>query len=301
MKAYKEITIISGKGGTGKTSLTASFAVLGGKKLVIADCDVDAADMHLLMEPETEHQEAFYSGKTALIKTEGCTHCFKCKKVCRFDAIHVINGDFVVDELNCEGCSYCFHVCPTRTIKMLNARSGTFYISKTRLMNMMVHAKLNIAADNSGKLVTKVRDEAKRIAEENRKKIILVDGPPGIGCPVVASLTGTNLAVIVTEPTISGLHDLRRVVELTAKMKIPTAIIINKADLNPEIRDKIVAEAQALKLHFISELPYSKIFTEAITGGKTVVEYGTNDIQHTIRNSWLKILELLEHQNQTVR
>ncbi len=289
MKAYKEIVVISGKGGTGKTSVTSSFAVLGGEDVVVADCDVDAADMHLLLEPQVLHQEDFYSGKTAVIETEGCVHCFKCKNVCRFDAINVINGDFVVDELNCEGCSYCFHVCPTRTIKMLDALSGKFFISKSRLGSFLVHARLKIAADNSGKLVTKVRDEAKRIAVEQDKNLILVDGPPGIGCPVVASLTGADYAVIVTEPTVSGKHDMNRVAELLEKMKIPAGVIINKADLNTEIRDEIKDMVKKSGMELISELPYDKIFTDAITQGKTVVEYDKGIISKLLENSWEKI------------
>jgi MinD superfamily P-loop ATPase len=292
MKEVKEIVVISGKGGTGKTSLTSSFAVLGGHELVVADCDVDAADMHLLLDPEIKHEEDFYSGKTAVIETEGCVHCYKCKNVCRFDAINVIDGEFVVDELNCEGCSYCFHVCPTRTIKMPDALSGKFFISKSRLGSTLVHARLNIAADNSGKLVTKVRDEAKRVAKEEGKKLILVDGPPGIGCPVVASLTGADLAVIVTEPTVSGEHDLKRVAELVSKMKITAGVIINKADLNTKMTGRIKQLAKELNLTIITELPYDQTFTEAITQGKTIVEYDRGNIKNIIENSWKKIVEL---------
>ena len=290
MKEIAEIVVISGKGGTGKTSLTSSFAVLGGNNLVVADCDVDAADMHLLLNPTILHQEDFYSGKTAMINTDGCTHCYKCKNVCRFEAINIIDGDFVVNGLNCEGCSYCFHVCPTRTITMPDALSGRFYISRSRLGNTLVHARLNIAADNSGKLVTKVREEAKRVAKEENKKIILVDGPPGIGCPVVASLTGTNFAVIVTEPTVSGLHDLERVAELIAKMKIKAGVIINKADLNIQMSEKIKSLATQLNLLVIAELPYDQAFTEAITLGKTIVEYNNSGIKKKIKESWERIL-----------
>ena len=291
MKQFKEIVVISGKGGTGKTSITSSFAVLSGTESVIADCDVDAADMHILLEPEILHEEDFYSGKKALIETEGCVHCFKCKNVCRFDAINVINGDFVVDELNCEGCSYCFHVCPTRTIKMLDALSGKFFISKSRLGSYFVHAKLNIGADNSGKLVAKVRDEAKRIAKEENKKMILIDGPPGIGCPVVASLTGVDFAVVVTEPTVSGKHDLKRVGELLTKMKIPGGVIINKSDLNPGMAEEIKKEMINHNLELISELPFNKIFTDAITQNKTVVEYDNGEIKKLIEQSWEKVVK----------
>jgi MinD superfamily P-loop ATPase len=296
MKEFTEIVIISGKGGTGKTSVTSSFAVLAGQDAVVADCDVDAADMHLLLKPEILHQEDFYSGKTAVIETEGCTHCFKCKKVCRFDAINVINGDFVVDELNCEGCSYCFHVCPTRTIKMLDALSGKFFISRSRLGSPLVHARLNIAADNSGKLVTKVRDEAKRIAREQNKSLIIVDGPPGIGCPVVASLTGADMAVIVTEPTVSGKHDLGRIIELLEKMKLKAGVIINKADLNPEMRDEIKKFIREKGLELIAELPYDKTFTDAIMEGKTVVEYDDGKIKQLLQQSWEKVMKTIQRE-----
>jgi MinD superfamily P-loop ATPase len=292
MKEFTEIVVISGKGGTGKTSLTSSFAVLGGDKLVVADCDVDAADMHLLLNPKTLVEEKFYSGKKAVIETEGCTHCFKCKNVCRFDAINVINGDFVVDEMKCEGCSYCFHICPTRTIKMFDALSGKFFISNTRIGSTLVHAKLNIGADNSGKLVTKVRDEAKKVAMEQNKKLILVDGPPGIGCPVVASLTGTDFAVVVTEPTVSGIHDLTRVVELLSNMKIPAGVIINKADLNKNMTDNIKNFINDNNIELISELPFDKSFVEAISNGKTIVEFNDDYIKRLIEDSWDKITKL---------
>lgn len=290
MKEIKEIVVISGKGGTGKTSLTSSFSVLGGSDIVVADCDVDAADMHLLLNPKVLYQEDFYSGKTAVIETEGCVNCYKCKNVCRFDAIDVIDGKFIVDELNCEGCSYCFHVCPTRTIRMDDALSGKFFISKSRLNSTLVHARLNIAADNSGKLVTKVRDEAKRVAKEEGKKIILVDGPPGIGCPVVASLTGTDFAVIVTEPTVSGYHDLERVAELVAKMKIPAGLIINKADLNIDMTAQLKSLSEKLNLSLIAELPFDRAFSEAINHGQTIVEYDSGDIKKMINDSWNRIL-----------
>jgi len=173
--------------------------------------------------------------------------------------------------------------------------SGKFFISKSRLENTLVHARLNIAADNSGKLVTKVRDEAKRVAKEEKKKLILTDGPPGIGCPVVASLTGANFAVVVTEPTVSGIHDLKRVTDLTAKMKIKTGIIINKADLNPDMSDKIKEMAKELGLIIISELPFDQTFTEAIMQEKTVVEYDNGNNNKLIKESWDKIISITQN------
>ncbi len=285
----KEIVVVSGKGGTGKTSITASFAALAANKLILADCDVDAADMHLLTLPVIQYEEDFYSGKTAVINPDGCTHCFKCIKVCRFDAISVINGNFVVNPIECEGCSYCFHICPTHTIKMNNRKAGKFFISKTRFGNTLVHARLGIAADNSGKLVTKVRNEAKKIAIDNKLEYVLIDASPGIGCPVVASLTGANLVILITEPTVSGIHDLERVYELIFKLKIKTGCIINKADINTGMTNKIKAFLKEKEIPLIAVFPYNNQFTKAITIGKTVVEYNNGNIKQLMENSWKKV------------
>jgi len=290
----KEIVVLSGKGGTGKTSITASFAAISANQTVLADCDVDAADMHLLTAPEIIQTEDFYSGKEAFIKTEGCVHCYKCIKACHFDAISVINGDFVVDPMECEGCSYCFHVCPTQTIEMNSRLAGKFHISKTRFGNTLVHARLGIAADNSGKLVTKVRNEANRIAKEQKSDYILVDASPGIGCPVVASLTGAHFVVLVTEPTVSGIHDMERVYEVIEKLKIKTACIINKADINKKIAEKTKAFLNDKNIPLIAELPYDIQFTKAITIGKTVVEYDHGKIKALIEDSWNKVKDLVK-------
>lgn len=288
----KEIVVVSGKGGTGKTSITASFAVLGGKNVVVADCDVDAADMHLLLKPDFAYSEKFYSGKIAEINQDECIQCGKCKDVCRFDAVPVIDGQYFINELNCEGCGYCFHVCPTDAIAMNDSLSGDFFISKTRVENTLVHARLAIAADNSGKLVTKVRTEAKRIAEENNIPYVIADGSPGIGCPVVASVTGSNLVVIVTEPTVSGLHDMSRVAELINKFGIKSVCIINKADLNNDITIQIKKFLENKKIPLIAELPYDLTFADAITAGKTIVEYNNGMIGRIINDSWNEILKI---------
>ncbi len=289
----KEIVVISGKGGTGKTSITASFAVLGGKDVVVADCDVDAADMHLLLKPDFAFREKFYSGKIAEINQDECIKCGKCKDVCRFDAVPIIDDNYVIDELNCEGCGYCYHVCPTDAITMKDSLSGDFFISKTRVDNTLVHAKLAIAADNSGKLVTQVRTEAKRIAEENDIQYVIADGSPGIGCPVVASVTGSNLVVIVTEPTVSGLHDMSRVAELINKFGVRSVCIINKADLNAEITHEIKKFLRNNKIPLIAELPYDLTFADAITAGKTIVEYDKGKIGGIIKDSWTRIIEIV--------
>lgn len=288
----KEIVVLSGKGGTGKTSIIASLAVLGGKDLVLADCDVDAADMHLLMDPKPILEEDFYSGKIAEIKEEGCTRCQECIDVCHFNAIHFDGNKLIVNDLECEGCGYCYQICPTNTIVMKPRYAGKFYVSKTRIKNTLVHARLGIAADNSGKLVTKVRTEAKKIAQEQNKKYILVDGSPGIGCPVVASLTGANYVIMVTEPTLSGIHDLKRLFDLVRKFKIPLACIINKADLNTVITNKIKGFLLENEIELLAEIPYNSLFTKAITQGKTLVEIDTGKSKQIIVNVWDRITDI---------
>jgi MinD superfamily P-loop ATPase len=285
----KEIVIISGKGGTGKTSITASFAMLGGKGIVVADCDVDAADMHLLMQPDWEKSEDFYSGVISKIDQEKCIKCGKCSEVCRFDAIPIIDKKYVVITLNCEGCGYCFHICPTDAITMNEQNVGKWYISNTKADNVMVHARLGIGAENSGKLVAKVKNEAKRIAEETGKQFIVVDGSPGIGCPVVSSLSGADFVVLVTEPTVSGLHDLKRVYELVKKFNIPAGCIINKADLNPSVARQIKGFLREESIIHISNLPYDETFTKAMTNGQTIVEYDDANLKNIVVNSWKKI------------
>jgi MinD superfamily P-loop ATPase len=285
----KEIVIISGKGGTGKTSITASFAMLGGKNIVVADCDVDAADMHLLMQPDWEKSEDFYSGVIAKIDQEKCIKCGKCADVCRFNAIPIIDKKYVVNTLNCEGCGYCFHICPTDAITMNEQNVGKWYISNTKADNVMVHARLGIGAENSGKLVAKVKNEAKRIAEETGKQFIVVDGSPGIGCPVVSSLSGADFVVLVTEPTVSGLHDLKRVYELVKKFNIPAGCIINKADLNPSVARQIKGFLREESIIHISNLPYDETFTKAMTNGQTIVEYDDANLKNIVVNSWKKI------------
>lgn len=290
----KEIVVISGKGGTGKTSITASFAYLGGKDIVVADCDVDAADMHLLMKPDFAKSEDFYSGEIAIINQDICTTCGKCADVCRFDAIPVINDQYIVQPLDCEGCGYCARICPVEAIKMEVQNVGRWYISNTRAGNILVHAKLGIGAENSGKLVAKVKNEAKQIAKENNKDFIIVDGSPGIGCPVVSSLSGANFVVLVTEPTVSGLHDLKRVYELVKKFNIKAGCIINKSDINTQVSAEIEEFLKKENIIHFSNLPYDEAFTNAMTNGQTIVEYGQNNLTEILTDSWNMI-------KQTVR
>lgn len=290
----KEIVIISGKGGTGKTSITASFAMLAGAEAVIADCDVDAADMHLLMQPKRLHEEPFYSGQAAVIDSETCIQCGQCAVVCRFDAISVHNEMHVVDPIRCEGCGYCPRVCPTNAIKMEERKAGDWYISSTKANNVMVHAALDIGAENSGKLVAKVKNEAKMLAKQRNVSFMLVDGSPGIGCPVQSSLSGANFVVLVTEPTVSGLHDLQRVYQLVKKFRIKAGCIVNKADLNETVHTQIIDFLQTEKIHHIVDIPFDNAFTAALVAGKTVVETGDSLVAHRVRSAW----ETIKYLNQ---
>lgn len=290
----KEIVIISGKGGTGKTSIVASLAALS-SKAVLADCDVDAADLHLILEPKTYWREKFSGGSRARILPGHCMACGKCEEICRFDAIYfdgVGNGKqektYRVDPIACEGCGVCAWFCTDRAIEYAPAINGEWYKSETRF-GPMVHARLGIAAENSGKLVTLVRREAQKIAEEQHRDLLLIDGSPGIGCPVIASVTGTDLALIVTEPTLSGLHDLKRVAALTRQFGIPTLVCVNKWDINPKMSNRIESEAEQLGVQVAGNVRYDRSVILAQIERKTVVEYQSGGVTDDIRNVWKTI------------
>ena len=286
----KEIVVISGKGGTGKTSITAALGVLGADCVVIADCDVDAADMHMLMSPKVEAREGFLSGAVAMIDEEACIHCGRCARVCRFDAIPYRDGKFVVEPLDCEGCGYCERICPAQAIRMEEQEVGTVFYSETRYSSPMVHAALHIGAENSGKLVAKVKREAKRIAEKNGREVVLVDGSPGIGCPVVSSLTGADRVLLVTEPTVSGLHDLKRVHEVVKRFQIPAACLVNKADLNAGMADEIHAYLAEEHILHLGDIPYDEAFTKSMVDGRTIVETdGHGRIRELLQAGWERI------------
>ena len=280
--------IISGKGGTGKTSITAAFAALA-ENQVIADCDVDAADLHLILEPEVKYREDFRGGRTASIDKNLCIQCGKCIEVCRFDAI---SKDFVVDNISCEGCGVCVYFCPVKAIDFPERIVGEWFISETRF-GPMVHAKLGIAQENSGKLVTTVRRNAGLIAEKENKDLIIIDGAPGVGCPVIASIGGADCVLIVTEPTLSGVHDMKRVVELANHFNIKTAACVNKFDLNPQITEQIETYCVANGVDFMGKIHFDHVVTKAMVQKKSVVEYSDGVVAREIKDVWENVKNVL--------
>jgi MinD superfamily P-loop ATPase len=287
----KEVVVLSGKGGTGKTSILGSFAALSEKK-VMADCDVDAADLHLLLNPRVREREEFFSGQVALIDEEKCTQCGLCEELCRFDAI----ADFMVDSVACEGCGFCARVCPSSAITMQEECAGNYFVSDTKY-GPLVHARLGIAQENSGKLVAQVRKKAKEVAERDGLVYILSDGPPGIGCPVISSISGVNLALLVTEPTLSGIHDLKRVQGVMKHFGIPSAVCINKWDLNEENTLNIERYCSEEGVCVVSKIPYDDVFTEAMVHGLPVVEYSKGPVSNEIERMWSSLMRLLELKN----
>lgn len=277
----KELVIISGKGGTGKTSLTASFAAISENK-VLADTDVDAPDLHLILSPRVRHEEEFRGGHKAIIDKEKCIECGKCRDLCRFGAI---SEDFVIDEIECEGCGVCVHFCPVEAISFPQRICGKWFISDTRF-GPMVHAQLGIAEENSGLLATLVRNQAKIVAQENGLELILTDGPPGIGCPVIATVAGASAAMIVTEPTISGKHDLERVYGLTRHFQIPALVCINKFDLNEYMTEEIEKFCRSQKIPLVGKIPFDPKITKAIVNGKAIVEYPNEAVSKSIVEIW---------------
>ncbi|PKL37466.1 MAG: (4Fe-4S)-binding protein [Spirochaetae bacterium HGW-Spirochaetae-1] len=284
----KELVVISGKGGTGKTSITASLSSLAENK-VVADCDVDAADMHLILKPRVQFEEEFEGGRMAVIDPAACTSCGECTRLCRFDAIKVTDGVYSVKKLSCEGCNVCAHFCPVGAIEMKDKIAGKWFISDTR-HGPFVHAAMNIAEENSGKLVTKVRQEAKKIAVEKGLDFIITDGSPGIGCPVIASITGADQVLIVTEPTVSGYHDMRRTVELISHFRIPGMVCINKYDLNMDVVAEIEEFCKTNGIEVIARVPYDRDFTRAMLNAQSIIEYSGGTTSAIIRAMWEKIL-----------
>jgi MinD superfamily P-loop ATPase len=286
----KEIVVLSGKGGTGKTSIVGSLAALAERK-VLADCDVDAADLHLLLKPRVKEETEFWSGQVAQIDPDKCTRCGLCQELCHFDAIK----DFRVDPFSCEGCGFCWHICPAEAITMKENLSGHWFISDTRY-GPLVHARLGIAQENSGKLVAQVRQQARKIAQEAKLGYIISDGPPGIGCPVISSLSGASLALLVTEPTLSGMHDLERVLGLCRHFGIPAVVCINKYDLNEENTRQIESRCHSQGIRVVAKIPFDNAVTEAMVHGLPLVEYSDGRVASEIEKLWDAISEMLEAQ-----
>ena len=280
----KQIVVISGKGGTGKTVMTGAFAALA-KNKVMADCDVDAADLHLLLKPDIKERHEFKSGKTAFIDKKLCTKCGKCISICRFSAI---TEDFTIDPVSCEGCAFCSHICPTDSIKMKENIAGEWFVSDTRF-GPMVHAKLGIAEENSGKLVTLVRKKAKEIAEENKSEFVIVDGAPGIGCPVIASISGMDCALVITEPTLSGLHDADRVIRVTKHFGILAKLVVNKYDLNIDMTEKIERYCRDNNVETLGRIGFDKSIVDAMVNGKTIIEHPDGKAKKEITHIWDKL------------
>jgi len=283
----KEVVVLSGKGGTGKTSIVGSLAALA-KNKVLADCDVDAADLHLLLEPVIKQKHEFWSGQVAVIDEEKCTQCGLCQELCRFKAIE----DFKVDPVSCEGCGFCFHICPAEAVTMKENLSGHWFISDTKY-GSLVHARLGIAQENSGKLVALVRQQAKLMAEKEGADCIISDGPPGIGCPVISSLSGASLALLVTEPTLSGIHDLERVLGVCRHFDIPALVCINKYDINQENTRQIESYCSSQGVEVASKIPFDNMVTEAMVQGLPVVEYSDNSVSREINLLWQNISRFL--------
>jgi MinD superfamily P-loop ATPase len=285
-----EIIIISGKGGTGKTSLTGAFAHLASNK-IICDLDVDAPDLHLLLQPQREREEDFRSGHEARIDGEKCDGCGVCASMCRFGAIREDERGFSVDPLRCEGCKVCVAFCPAEAIQFPEKHCGQWYVSSTRF-GPMVHAQLFPGEENSGRLVMVLKQQARELAKAREAELVLCDGAPGIGCPVISSLSGATLAVAVTEPTPSGRHDLERVAELCGHFRVAFSVIINKHDLNPDEVSRIEAFCRERSYPVLAHLPHDPIVTRAMVDGLVVTELPETDFSRELRRTWARIEEL---------
>lgn len=281
-----ELVILSGKGGTGKTSITAAFASIV-EDAILCDADVDAADLHLIASPDIRQESDFVGGYEASINPEKCTECGLCEEMCRFDAIH----DFKVDPFACEGCGVCYDFCPEQAIDFPQKTCGKWFISDTRF-GTMVHARLGIAEENSGRLVTLVRQETRKIAQKKNIKRIITDGPPGIGCPVIAATGQADAILTVAEPTVSGIHDLERVCDLADHFKIPVMVCVNKYDLNPEQAEKIKDLAGKRGLPFVGQVPFDPVFTTSMIEGKTIFETDeTSQASQAVKQILEKVLD----------
>lgn len=283
-----ELAVISGKGGTGKSSISAAFATLH-ENIVLADCDVDAANLYLLFQPHHDREEAFLSGRKAVIDYDRCADCGLCIDYCRFDAIHKEDSRVVIDAVSCDGCELCMRICPEEAIYMEPENDSRLYSGSFR-KGQMVYGRLAPGEENSGRLVDLVRKRAKEIAAESQIANILLDGPPGIGCPVLSTITGVDHVVIVTEPTLSGLHDLKRTVAVTRSYDIPTSVIINKYDLNEAMANQIKAYCSFEGLMVVAMLPFDRRVVDAMVACQSIVEYAPDsEITELLREACRKI------------
>lgn len=286
----KEIVVLSGKGGTGKSSLTAAFAALEAK-VVVADCDVDAANLHLVLKPNNYREEVYISGQEAKINYEKCTNCGLCMKYCRFDAIHRINERIEISETACDGCQLCSRVCPSNAIEMIENNQSRWYEGHIR-NGKLIHARLAPGEDNSGKLVSIVRDKAREAAFDINSELILIDGPPGIGCPVISALTGTDTVLLVTEPSQSGLHDLQRIIELINQFKIEAFVVINKYDLNEDLTKQIESWCLSSHIPILGKIPFDKLVIESMVNCQTITDFAPEaTLTSEIKQIWNKLTQ----------
>jgi MinD superfamily P-loop ATPase len=276
----KEVVVLSGKGGTGKTSIVGALAVLA-KNNILVDCDVDAADLHLILRPELREEHEFWSGQTAFIDRNICTECGLCREVCRFQAIN----NLMVDPISCEGCGFCSQVCPVQAINMRENLAGHWFLSGTKY-GLLVHARLGIAQENSGKLVATVRKQAREAAEKERASYIISDGPPGIGCPVISSLSGADMALLVTEPSISGIHDLERVLGVCRHFGVEAIVCINKHDINEDNTRRVERFCLSQGVEVVAKIPFDSVIIEAMVHGVPVVEYIGNGVTQELERLW---------------
>jgi len=284
-----EIAVISGKGGTGKSSISAAFATLS-KKVVLADCDVDAANLYILFDPTHEEEQVFVSGQKAIIDYDKCTSCTECIDYCRFEAISDISGKVVISETACDGCSLCARICPSEAITMVNEDKSRMYAGSFR-NGKMVYGQLSPGEENSGKLVNMVRDKAKQLSKDYQLETIIIDGPPGIGCSAISTITGVGHVIIVTEPTVSGLHDMKRALEITENFKLKTWVIVNKYDLNTDLTSQIETYCRQSNISVAGKFPFDRLVVDAMVNCKSIIEWAPgSEISKMINESFTKIV-----------
>ena len=294
----KQLVILSGKGGTGKTSITAAFAHLAAKsplagKIILADADVDAANLELVLQPTLIEQQDFKGGKVALIDQETCASCGDCQAACRFDAINYTDGLYVVDPIACDGCAACVYQCPTESISMHEQLAGKFYFSESRY-GPLYHANLLPGQENSGKLVTLVKQRARLQALDENRQLVVVDGPPGIGCPVISAVSGADLALVVAEPTVSGVHDMHRALETLKHFGVRALVVINKADIFPAGADEIEAFCHQQGIETVGRIPFDLTVASAMVAGEAVTAFQPQAPSSVaVRQVWEKVSRLL--------